>query len=104
MIAFLLAKTIAITGGTVYPVTGPKIENATVIIRDGRIAAVGANVAIPTGATRIDAAGKMVTPGLIDRARQMGVREVGAGGKTKGTSPRGDDVAAGVNLVRRGYC
>ena len=38
MIAFLLAQTIAITGGTVYPVSGPKIENATVLIRDGRIA------------------------------------------------------------------
>ena len=37
MIAFLLAQTVAITGGTVYPVSGPKIENATVLIRDGRI-------------------------------------------------------------------
>ncbi len=40
MIAFLLAQTIAITGGTVYPVSGPKIEHATVLIRDGRIVAV----------------------------------------------------------------
>ena len=38
------AQTIAITGGTVYPVSGPKIEHGTVIIRDGKIAAVGANV------------------------------------------------------------
>ena len=45
------AQVIAITGGTVYPVSGPKIENATVIIRDGKIAAVGALVAIPDGAT-----------------------------------------------------
>ena len=57
MIAFLLAQTIAITGGTVYPVSGPKLENATVLIRDGRIAAVGTSVAVPNGATRIDATG-----------------------------------------------
>jgi len=99
MIAFLLAQTIAITGGTVYPVTGPKIENATVIIRDGRIAAVGANVAIPTGATRIDAAGKVVTPGLIDGAGQMGLREIGAVDNTNEATLRGDDVAAAFNVL-----
>ena len=36
MITLLLAQTIAITGGTVYPVSGPKIEHATVLIRDGQ--------------------------------------------------------------------
>ena len=55
MIAFLLAQTIAITGGTVYPASGPKLANATVLIRDGRIAAVGTNVSVPSDATRIDA-------------------------------------------------
>ena len=49
MIAFLLAQTIAITGGTVYPVSGPKLERATVLIQNGRIAAVGTNVTIPAG-------------------------------------------------------
>src|SRR5260370_23458077 len=78
MIAFLLAQTIAITGGTVFPVSGPKLENATVLIRDGRIAAVGTNVAVPQGATRIDASGRWVTPGLIDGAGQMGLREISA--------------------------
>ena len=43
MIAFLLAQTIAITGGTVYPVSGPKIENATVLIREGEHARVTAH-------------------------------------------------------------
>jgi imidazolonepropionase-like amidohydrolase len=51
------AQTIVITGGTVYPVSGPKIQGGTVVLRDGRIVAVGANVAIPDGATRVDAAG-----------------------------------------------
>src|SRR2546425_409285 len=64
MIALLLAQTIAITGGTVYPVSGPKLANASVLIRDGRIVAVGTSVSIPPGVTRIDASGKWVTPAL----------------------------------------
>ena len=99
MIAFLLAQTIAITGGTVYPVSGPKIENATVLIRDGRIAAVGANVTVPAGATRIDAAGKWITPGLIDGAGQMGLREISAVQNTNEATLRGNDVAAAFNVL-----
>lgn len=67
------AQTIAITGGTVYPVSGPRIANATVIIRDGKIAAVGAGLAVPAGATRIDAAGKWITPGLIHANANAGL-------------------------------
>jgi len=99
MIAFLLAQTIAITGGTVYPVSGPKIENATVLIRDGRIVAVGANVAVPSGATRIDASGKWVTPGLIDGAGQMGLREISAVQNTNEAALRGNEVAAAFNVL-----
>jgi len=87
MIAFLLAQTIAITGGTVYPVSGAKIENATVLIRDGRIAAVGANVVVPAGATRIDASGK------------VGLREIGNVDNTNEYTLRGNDVAAGFNVL-----
>ena len=99
MIAFLLAQTIAITGGTVYPVSGPKIDNATVLIRDGRIAAVGTNVAIPAGATRIDATGKWVTPGLIDGAGNMGLREISAVQNTNEGTLRGNEVAAAFNVA-----
>src|SRR5262245_5969427 len=99
MIAFLLAQTIAITGGTVYPVSGPKIENATVIIRDGRIAAVGANVAVPSGATRIDASGKWVTPGLINGTGQMGLREISSVQNTNESTLRGNDIAAAFNVL-----
>jgi imidazolonepropionase-like amidohydrolase len=99
MIAYLLAQTIAITGGTVYPVSGPKIENATVLIRDGRIAAVGTNVAVPAGATRIDAAGKWVTPGLIDGAGQMGLREISAVQNTNEQRLGGNQVAAAFNVL-----
>ncbi len=99
MIGLLLAQTIAITGGTVYPVAGPKLEHATVLIQNGRIAAVGTAVAIPAGATRIDATGKWVTPGLIDGSGQMGLVEIGAVGGTREAFYRGDSVAAAFNVA-----
>ncbi len=73
------APTYAITGGTVYTLgTAGKIENGTVLIKNGRIATVGANVDIPANAERIDATGKIVTPGIFDPQSQFGVVEVSA--------------------------
>ncbi len=66
-------KVIAIRGGTVLPVSGPAIPNGTVVIRGGKIAAVGANVAIPSGAEIVDAKGKYVMPGLIDAMSNIGI-------------------------------
>ena len=83
------AQTIAITGGKVYPVSGPLIENGTVIITNGKIAAVGANVPIPAGAQRIDATGKIVTPGFVDASTQLGVQEVALVNDTRDMSARG---------------
>lgn len=69
----LPAQVVAITGGTVYPVSGPKVAGATVLIRDGKVVAVGTDVAVPAGARRIDATGKVVTPGFIHVATQAGL-------------------------------
>src|SRR3989441_2876719 len=99
MIALLLAQTIAITGGTVYPVSGLKLANASVLIRDGRIVAVGTNVPIPPDATRIDAAGKWITPGLIDGAGQIGLVEISAVPGTRDASVQGDTIAASFNVA-----
>lgn len=93
------AQTVAIVGGTVYPVSGPRIENATVLIRDGRIAAVGANVAVPADARRIDAAGKIVTPGLVNAATQLGVVEVGSVADTRDAGAQGKDGIAASFVV-----
>ncbi|MGE5625380.1 MAG: amidohydrolase family protein [Bacillota bacterium] len=72
-----LADTYAITGGTVYTLgTAGKIENGTVVIKDGKIVAVGPNVPIPADAKRIDASGKWVTPGVIDPESVFGLDEV----------------------------
>jgi imidazolonepropionase-like amidohydrolase len=79
------AQTIAITGGTVYPVSGPRIERGTVLIRDGRIVAVGADIEIPAGAQRVDATGKWVTPGLIHAASRAGLGVGTVSGLGEGT-------------------
>ncbi len=69
---------VAIEGGTVYTMIGAPIEGGTVLIRDGRIAAVGRNVAVPAGARRVDARGKRVTPGLFESHTHTGLSEVGS--------------------------
>src|SRR6478752_5261375 len=93
------AQTIAITGGKVYPVSGPPIENGTVIITNGRIEAVGANVPIPAGAQRIDATGKIVTPGFVNSSTQLGVQEVAAVSDTRDMFARGKDNIAAAFTV-----
>ena len=82
------AQVVAITGGTVYPVKGPKIENGTVIITAGKITAVGAGLAVPAGAAVIDARGKWVTPGLINATANIGIVEVGAVAETRDNGVR----------------
>ena len=57
---------VAIRNGTIITATRGTIANGTVLIRDGKIAAVGTNVSIPGGADVYDATGKFVSPGLID--------------------------------------
>jgi imidazolonepropionase-like amidohydrolase len=64
---------IAIRGGTVLTMAGPPIRGGTVLIRGGKIAAVGANVSVPPGATVVDATGKYVMPGLIDAMTYFGI-------------------------------
>jgi len=57
---------VVIKGGTILTVTHGKIENGSIYIHNGKIAAVGQSVNAPAGATVIDAAGKFVMPGIID--------------------------------------
>jgi imidazolonepropionase-like amidohydrolase len=70
------AGVVAITNARLLTAAGPAIERGTIVIRDGRIAAVGADAAVPAGARVIDGAGKVVTPGFIDSATQIGVVEI----------------------------
>ncbi len=60
------AGVVAIRNATIVTATRGTINNGTLVMRDGKIAAVGANVQVPAGATVIDASGKFVSPGIID--------------------------------------
>jgi len=71
------AQTYAIQGGTVHTMSGDPFVG-TVVIRDGRILAVGPNVQAPPGAEIVDATGKHVYPGLFDAVSGLGLTEVGA--------------------------
>ena len=94
------AQTTAITGATVHTV-GPEgtLENATIIINDGRIAAVGVRTQLPAGAEVIDASGKIVTPGLFSAMGQLGLSEVGAVAGTNDATQRGDNFSAGFDVA-----
>jgi imidazolonepropionase-like amidohydrolase len=95
----LRAQTVAITGGKVYPVSGPPIEGGTVLIRDGKIVAVGKDVAIPGNAQRVDATGKWVTPGLVNSNTSLGFGDVGFSGGPRELSAKGHDgIAAGFQV------
>jgi len=87
-------QTIAIVGGTVYPVSGPRIERGTVLVRDGTIVAVGPDVVVPEGATRIDATGKWVTPGLVNAETALGLVEVEAVDETRDMTAKGEHAVA----------
>lgn len=71
---------VAITNARIHPVTSPTIERGTMLIRGTRIAAVGADVQVPAGATVIDAKGDDVYPGWINAATSLGITEPGPGG------------------------
>lgn len=94
------AQTTAITGATVHTV-GPEgtLENATIVIENGRIAEVGTGIRVPAGAEVIDASGKIITPGLFSAMGQIGLSEVGAVTGTNDAVQRGDDFSAGFDVA-----
>jgi len=69
-------KTVAITNARIIPVVGAEIAKGTIVIRNGLIAAVGADVAVPAGAEVFDAAGLTAYPGMIDGYSSLGLVEI----------------------------
>lgn len=65
-------RAIAFTGARILTMAGEPIENGTLVIKDGKIVAVGANVAIPADAERRDAAGRVIMPGIVDTHSHIG--------------------------------
>jgi imidazolonepropionase-like amidohydrolase len=91
---------IAITGGYVVPVEGEPIDGGTVLIIDGRIAAVGGpDLKPPPGVDRLDAAGRWVLPGFIDAHTHLGAREEGEGWAGHDTNELTGPIQAHVRVL-----
>lgn len=83
------AQTYAIQGGTVHTLNGDAFVG-TVVIRDGRIVAVGPDVQIPSDAEVVDVTGKHVYPGMFDAISGLGLTEIGAVDVTNDAREQGD--------------
>ncbi|WP_420441292.1 amidohydrolase family protein [Candidatus Palauibacter sp.] len=81
--------TFAVQGATIHTVADGVIENGTIVLRDGRIIAVGRDVEIPADAEIIDGEGKHVFPGMIDAFSSLGLTEIGAVAVTNDASELG---------------
>jgi imidazolonepropionase-like amidohydrolase len=84
----------AIRGGTLLTMIGEPIENGTVLIQDGKISAVGANVRIPGNAAVIDASGKYVMPGIIDAMTYYGIRPFELNDRSSPVTPQNRAIQA----------
>ncbi|HEX8173991.1 MAG TPA: amidohydrolase family protein [Pyrinomonadaceae bacterium] len=69
----------AIRNARIVTVSGPVIESGTIVVREGKIESVGANVTVPAGAQELDARGLSVYPGMIDLGTSLGLVEIEAG-------------------------
>src|SRR5262249_5967276 len=79
---------VAVVGADIYTITKGVIRNGAVLIQDGKITRVGQDVEIPADAVRIDAKGKVVTPGFVTiNAANVGIRAGGGGGGGRGGPP-----------------
>lgn len=92
------AETFVIENARIVTVSGAPVERGTVVVSGGKIAAVGAGVAVPAGAKRIDASGMTVYPGLIDSSTTLGLIEIGSVAASNDTTEIGD-----VNPQLRAY-
>lgn len=83
-------RTVAIRGARIVTVSGPVIESGTIVLAEGKIAAVGADAEVPEGAEVIDGTGKVVYPGLINGLTTLGLTEISSVPAAVDTTETGD--------------
>jgi len=91
--------TVAIVGGRVVPISSGPLADGTVLIADGKIVAVGPDVAVPDGVPVIDATGGWVLPGFIEAHGHLGVHEEGEGWAGQDTNELTEPVTAQVRAI-----
>lgn len=96
-------------GGRVVPVVGDVIEQGTVLVLGGTIAAVGTDVEVPEGVPVVQAEGRWVLPGFVESHAHVGVHEEGVGWAGQDTNELTDPVGArfraldGINPADEGF-
>jgi imidazolonepropionase-like amidohydrolase len=96
------AGIVAIKGATILTITRGVVPNGTIVIRDGKIAAVGPSVDIPRGAEVIDATGRFVSPGIIDAHVHIAADSINEGATTVSSMTGIEDVfdPTDINIYR----
>ncbi|MEU0564982.1 amidohydrolase [Nonomuraea sp. NPDC005983] len=90
---------VAIINGQVVPVDGDPIDGGAVLIRDGKIAAVGRDVEVPSGVRVVDAAGRWVLPGFVEAHGHLGVHEESEGWAGQDTNEMTDPNGARLRAL-----
>jgi imidazolonepropionase-like amidohydrolase len=88
------AEPVALVGATLHPVSGPSIPGGTLVVENGKIAALGAGLAPPAGARVVDLTGKHVYPGFVHPLTTLGLVEIDSVRGTVDTTEVGDLNAA----------
>lgn len=93
------AETVAIVNAKAYTLTSPvPLEDATIVVTDGRIVSVTPGGAPPAGARVVDGGGRMVTPGLMNAAAQLGLSEVASASDTDDQSISSGSLGAAFDV------
>lgn len=92
------AQTVAVTNARILGTASGEIASGTIVIKDGKITAVGANVQVPAGAQVLDAAGKIVTPGLVAPDTDITITEVGGVPETNDSYTNNNRISAAYDI------
>ena len=84
-------RSFVLVGGTLHPVSSPPVEDGVLIVRSGRITAIGpsSQISVPDDVTRLDVTGKHIYPGMIDPLTNLGIYQFGAVGQATDVSETG---------------
>ena len=88
--ASVSGQTVALVGGTLHPVSGPDVASGTIVLRDGKIAAMGAGIQVPAGAKVVDVKGRHVYPSLFPALTELGLVEISSVRATVDTTELGE--------------
>jgi len=89
-----LAQRVAYVGATLHPVSGPAIENGTLLVNNGRIEALGDRIQVPDEVRTVDLTGRHLYPGLVHAGTVLGLTEIGSVAGTDDTTETGKINAA----------